>query len=88
LITKCFTTANKTEYQVLKDYRKELLANKRLLVTDFGVLKSSHQTEKSLIAMTAGITQKRAELLFRITTYFEPDTILENVFRLWQLPWP
>jgi predicted O-methyltransferase YrrM len=26
--------------------------------------------------MTAGITQK-AELLFRITTYFEPDTILE-----------
>jgi predicted O-methyltransferase YrrM len=26
--------------------------------------------------MTAGITQKRAEL-FRITTYFEPDTILE-----------
>jgi predicted O-methyltransferase YrrM len=27
--------------------------------------------------MTAGITQKRAELLFRITTYFEPDTILE-----------
>jgi predicted O-methyltransferase YrrM len=25
--------------------------------------------------MTAGITQ--TELLFRITTYFEPDTILE-----------
>jgi predicted O-methyltransferase YrrM len=35
------------------------------------------QREISRIAMTAGITQKRAELLFRITTYFEPDTILE-----------
>jgi hypothetical protein len=50
LITKCFTTANKTEYQVLKDYRKELLANKKTIeVTDFGGSKSSHQTkEKSL----------------------------------------
>jgi predicted O-methyltransferase YrrM len=45
--------------------------------------------EISRIAIT-GITQKRAELLFRITTYFEPDTILEigTSLGLATTPWP
>jgi predicted O-methyltransferase YrrM len=82
LITKCFyDRKQKPEYQVLKDYRKELLANKKTIeVTDFGAgskIFISNEREISRIAITAGITQKRAELLFRITTYFEPDTILE-----------
>jgi hypothetical protein len=29
------------------------------------------------IAKTAGISRKRAELLFRITHYFQPDSVLE-----------
>jgi predicted O-methyltransferase YrrM len=82
LITKCFyDRKQKPEYQVLKDYRKALLVNTKTIdVTDFGAgskVFTSNEREISRIAMTAGITQKRAELLFRITTYFEPDTILE-----------
>ena len=82
LITKCFyDKKSKPEYKVLKKYRDSLLANKNTIqVTDFGagskVFKSTTR-QISQIAKTAGITQKRAELLFRITTYFQPESILE-----------
>ena len=82
LITKCFYDRKpKLEYQVLKDYRKALLENKNTIeVTDFGAgskVFKSNKREIAKIAKTAGITEKRAQLLFRITSYFQPDAILE-----------
>lgn len=82
LITKCFYDKKpKPEYKVLKEYRNSLLKNKNTIeVTDFGAgskVFKSNTRQISKIAQTAGITQKRAELLFRITNYFEPRSILE-----------
>jgi predicted O-methyltransferase YrrM len=82
LITKCFyDTKSKLEYAVLKEYRNSLLQNQNTIeVTDFGAgskVFKSNTREISKIAKTAGISPKRAELLFRIVNYFQPDTILE-----------
>lgn len=82
LVTKCFYDRKKyAEYAILKNYRKTLLANKNTIeVTDFGagsrVFKSNTRTINQ-IAKNAGISPKRAELLFRITHYFQPESILE-----------
>ncbi|MFE3870258.1 O-methyltransferase [Flavobacterium sp. ZS1P70] len=82
LITKCFyNTKTKPEYAILKKYRNSLLENNNTIeVTDFGsgskVFKSNTR-EISKIAKTAGISPKRAELLFRIVSYFQPQSILE-----------
>jgi len=82
LVTKCFYDKQaKPEYSILKDYRKALLENKNTIeVTDFGagsrVFKSNTRAINQ-IAKNAGITKKRAELLFRITQYFQPENILE-----------
>jgi predicted O-methyltransferase YrrM len=49
-------------------------------VTDFGAgskVFKSNKREIAKIARTAGITAKRAELLFRIVKYFKPDSVLE-----------
>jgi predicted O-methyltransferase YrrM len=82
LLTKCFYDKKfKSEYNVLKNYRNDLLQNKNTItVTDFGAgsrVFKSNKRQISKIAKTAGITKNRAELLFRITNYFQPDTILE-----------
>ena len=82
LVTKCFYDRKpKPEYQVLKNYRNSLLENKKTIeVTDFGAgskVFKSNSRQISKIAKTAGITQKRAELLFRITNYFQPESVLE-----------
>lgn len=82
LVTKCFyDTKAKGEYATLKKYRNELLQNKNVIeVTDFGAgsrVFKSNRREISKIAQTAGITHKRAELLFRIVNYFHPNSILE-----------
>lgn len=91
LITKCFyDTAEKpdpsgseqaNQYAILKEYRKSLLENKNTIeVTDFGAgskVFKSNTRQISKIAKTAGISPKRAELLFRIVHYFQPETILE-----------
>jgi len=82
LVTKCFYDRKpKPEYQVLKNYRNSLLENKKTIeVTDFGAgskIFKSNSRQISKIAKTAGITQKRAELLFRITNYFQPESLLE-----------
>jgi predicted O-methyltransferase YrrM len=82
LVTKCFYDKKKyAEYSILNNYRKSLLANKNTIkVTDFGAGSRVFKSNKrpiSKIATTAGITEKRAELLFRITNYFQPENILE-----------
>jgi predicted O-methyltransferase YrrM len=82
LVTKCFYDKKQyPEYSILKKYRKSLLENRNTIeVTDFGagsrVFKSNTRAINQ-IAQTAGITPKRAELLFRITNYFQPKNILE-----------
>lgn len=82
LLTKCFyDKKSKPEYQILKNYRKSLLENKNFIeVTDFGAgskVFKSNRRQISKIASTAGISPKRAELLFRVTNYFQPKNILE-----------
>lgn len=82
LVTKCFyDKQNYPEYSVLKNYRNALLQNKNTIeVTDFGAgsrVFKSNTRQIAKIAKTAGITSKRAELLFRITRYFQASTILE-----------
>jgi predicted O-methyltransferase YrrM len=82
LITKCFYDRKpKPEYPVLNNYRKSLLAKtNNIEVTDFGTgskVFKSNLREIAMISKTAGITSKRAELLFRITNYFQPGSILE-----------
>lgn len=82
LITKCFyDKKSKPEYSILKGYRNSLLDNKNSIeVTDFGAgskVFKSNKREISKIAKTAGISPKRAELLFRIVHYFQPSSILE-----------
>lgn len=82
LITKCFyDRKSKPEYSILKDHRNSLLKNQNTIeVTDFGAgsrVFKSNTRQISQIAKTAGISPKRAKLLFRITNYFQPENILE-----------
>jgi len=82
LITKCFYDRKpKADYRVLKKYRNSLLENSNTIeIKDFGAgskVFKSNTRPISKIAKTAGISRKRAELLFRITAYFQPSTILE-----------
>ena len=82
LLTKCFYDRKaKPEYSILKNYRNSLLENKNFInVTDFGAgskVFKSNKRQISKIAQTAGISPKRAELLFRVSNYFKPETILE-----------
>lgn len=82
LLTKCFYDKKpKPEYQILKKYRKSLLENKNFIeVTDFGAgskVFKSNRRQIAKIASTAGISPKQAELLFRVTHYFQPKNILE-----------
>ena len=82
LVTKCFyDKSSKPQYLLLKKYRNSLLENKNTIeVADFGAgsrVFKSNTRQISKIAKTAGITSKRAELLFRIVRYFQPNSILE-----------
>ena len=82
LVSQCFYDKKKyPEYKILKEYRKSLLQNKNFIqVTDFGagskIFKNSTR-QIAKIAKTAGISKKRAELLFRIVQYFQPENMLE-----------
>ena len=82
LVQKCFyDKTNYSEYNILYKYWFSLVEdNRTILVTDFGsgsrVFKSNKR-KVSQIAEIAGISRKRAKLLFRITQYFMPNTILE-----------
>lgn len=82
LITKCFYNKKQLNiYQKLNQYRTELLKNKdNIRVTDFGagsrVFKNNTRAI-SAITKTAGITKKRAQLLTRLSNYFDFKTALE-----------
>jgi hypothetical protein len=76
LLTKCFYDKKfKSEYIVLKNYRNELLQNKNTInVTDFGAgsrVFKSNSRQIAQIAKTAGISPKRAELLYHQLIYFD-----------------
>lgn len=82
LITKCFyDTRNYEAYKEILNYKKDLLKNStKIKVTDLGV--GSQVTKKpdrfiSEIAKNAGTTYKRAKLLYRISSYFKFENILE-----------
>jgi len=91
LVTKCFYdkkpkpdpsgSEQAKQYSILKNYRKSLLENKNHIeVTDFGAGSKVFKTNTrqiAKIAKTAGISSKRAQLLFRIANYFQPQSILE-----------
>jgi predicted O-methyltransferase YrrM len=82
LVTKCFYDKNKyPEYSILKEYRKSLSeSNDFIEVTDFGAGSKIFKSNKRKIAQivkVAGISTKRAELLFRMVRYFKPNEILE-----------
>jgi predicted O-methyltransferase YrrM len=82
LLTKCFYDRKpKPEYAILRNYRKSLVENKNFIeVTDFGAgskVFKSNRRQISKIASTAGISPNRAELLFRVSNYFQPNNILE-----------
>lgn len=66
---------------MLRSYRKFLLENKNTIkVTDFGAgsrVFKSNTRHIAKIAKTAGISRKRAQLLFRIVHYFKPESVLE-----------
>ncbi|HKO77802.1 MAG TPA: class I SAM-dependent methyltransferase [Flavobacterium sp.] len=82
LLTKCFYDKKfKSEYTVLENYRNQLLQNKNIInITDFGAgsrVFKSNSRQIAQIAKTAGISTKRAQLLFRIVNYFQSEHILE-----------
>ena len=82
LVTKCFYDKKiYPEYSILKDFRNSLLNNPAFIeVTDFGAgskVFKSNKRQISQIAKTAGISEKRAELLFRLSNYFKPENVFE-----------
>jgi predicted O-methyltransferase YrrM len=82
LVTKCFYDKKKYgAYSLLKDYRKQLLANhQNIEITDFGAgsrVFKSNTRKISAIAKTAGITTKNQQLLFRLSQYFKAKNTLE-----------
>ncbi len=82
LVTRCFYDKTKyPEYEVLEEYRKELLEDKRTIeVTDFGAgsrVFKSKEREVGAIARNVGIPHKRAKFLFRLAKYLDCQNILE-----------
>lgn len=82
LITKCFYDKKKhDDYSILNRYQKQLYKNDLIiLIKDFGAGSRVFKTNArkiSEVAKNAGITRKRAQLLYRLTKYFKPKTVLE-----------
>lgn len=82
LITQCFyDQKNHSGYQKIKTFRDKLFKNtNHIEITDFGAGSRVFKTNNrkiAAIAKNAGIPYKRQKLLYRITTYFKPKTVLE-----------
>ncbi len=82
LVTKCFyNKENHEAYLRLNAFRKRLYNNELVIfVQDFGAgsrIFTSNTRQINKVAKTAGITEKRAKLLLKLTAYFQPKSILE-----------
>lgn len=82
LITQCFSKRLDVNYKKkIKDYKSELLRNNSLIqVTDFGAgsrVFSSDERKVSKIAKVAASSQKKTDLLCKISQYFQPENMLE-----------
>ena len=82
LVTKCFYDKKKYgAYDVLPNYRQSLKDDKsEIEVTDFGAgsrVFKSNKRKVCDIAKNAGISAKRARMLFRVAHYFQPQNVLE-----------
>ncbi|MFY7936640.1 MAG: class I SAM-dependent methyltransferase [Flavobacterium sp.] len=82
LVTKCFYNKTKhPEYEVLDDYRFNLLLERQIIeVFNFGGGSRSLKSNKrkiSDIAKNNEINRNKTKLLFRIVRYFQPSEILE-----------
>jgi len=82
LVSQCFEdTSKKSWYSQIQNYRNSLLKNKTIIsIEDYGAGSKSLRKDKrrvSKIAKKAGISLKRAQLLGRIITYFNPKEVLE-----------
>ncbi|MGC6429607.1 MAG: O-methyltransferase [Jejuia sp.] len=82
LVTKCFYDKTRhLEYQNIKDFRNRLKrVNYKINVTDFGAgstkLKSSERKISDIVKHVS-ISNKNAQLLFRICKYFQFKNVLE-----------
>lgn len=82
LVTKCFynRTYDANNEKIL-NYRNLLINNKSFItIQDLGAgskVLSTNSRRVSNISKNAGIPYRRAKLLYRITKYFQPDSILE-----------
>ena len=82
LVTKCFYDKKEYDsYKSILNYRNSLLKNKsKIKVIDLGAGSQVMKNQDRLIsniAKNAGTTNKRAQLLYRVTNYFKPENILE-----------
>lgn|SRR5690606_17336409 len=82
LVTRCFYDPTRySAYAVLKTHRNRLQTSKETLtVTDYGSGSKvfvSNTRKVAAIAKVAGISKKRAKLLFRVSRYFSPERITE-----------
>jgi len=72
---------NYKAYTKLRSYRQRLYKNNTIIyIEDFGAgsrVFKSNERQVNKIAKTAGITRKRAQLLYRMTRFFEPSNVLE-----------
>lgn len=74
-------TKTQKELTILDDYRNALYNNNSTIsITDFGAgsrVFKSNTRKISSIAKTAGITKKRAQLLYKLTSHYQFENILE-----------
>lgn len=79
LISNCFRKKSTT--QITLNYKQQLLNNKKSInVTDFGAGSKvfiSNTRQISKIAIYAGISNKKVQLLHNLIDYLKPNTVLE-----------
>jgi predicted O-methyltransferase YrrM len=82
LVTKCFYDKKQyPPYGLLKSFRSSLLKNDNFIkITDFGAGSRVFKSDKrkiSAVAKNAGISERRAKLLYRLVNYLECKNVLE-----------